>query len=407
MGSEMCIRDRLYFVPQENIEKNVAAALEGIYDRYLCGMFVSSIDWQLEQTQPADILDIAITYKNEQTLSEIAKIGMQPRTYTKDVLKTQIEQAVKSGAESLTLLFVSEGADKERLEQDTKDIVNGEAAICEYYLARTVYKVYVFADYAQLTVEFSYQEDKAPAEDIPFVSDMQEAVMETLAQWQTGKEPVAVMMETEDPTGAAQTILNAADANNVLFPYVSDLFQYASSGEGTCIIEMAHKMDMDAALLEQNRQALQDAVTVLAAAIEAACDTDEERQQMLFDELVRRVEYDREISEAGEQTQQMRINRSAYGALVTGKTVCSGYARAYKAVCDELRLPCWVVRGYHKDTAHEWNAVLLHGQVYYVDATFADTGGGSRYSLFTESEMVSWGYEIEEGYILPQAFLGT
>lgn len=61
---------------------------------------------------------------------------------------------------------------------------------------------------------------------------------------------------------------------------------------------------------------------------------------------------------------------TAYGALVKGKAVCSGYAMAYKAVMDYLGVPTIIVSGYSvgkdkkgNDTAnqvgHSWNYVLL------------------------------------------------
>ena len=35
-----------------------------------------------------------------------------------------------------------------------------------------------------------------------------------------------------------------------------------------------------------------------------------------------------------------------YGALVNELTVCEGYAKAFKSIMDELKIPCVVVCGY-------------------------------------------------------------
>lgn len=50
---------------------------------------------------------------------------------------------------------------------------------------------------------------------------------------------------------------------------------------------------------------------------------------------------------------------TAYGALVTGDTVCKGYAMAWKVLMDRIGIPCLVVcKG---DGSHLWNLVQLDG----------------------------------------------
>lgn len=73
----------------------------------------------------------------------------------------------------------------------------------------------------------------------------------------------------------------------------------------------------------------------------------------------------------------------AYGALVKGTAVCEGYSRAYKAVLDELGIPCVLVRGTAGGTAHMWCSVQVDGSWYAVDVTWDDpTGGAVRYEYF-------------------------
>ncbi len=56
---------------------------------------------------------------------------------------------------------------------------------------------------------------------------------------------------------------------------------------------------------------------------------------------------------------------TAYGALVTGDTVCKGYAMAWKVLMDRIGIPCLVVcKG---DGSHLWNLVQLDGKWYHVD----------------------------------------
>lgn len=72
--------------------------------------------------------------------------------------------------------------------------------------------------------------------------------------------------------------------------------------------------------------------------------------------------------------------RNPYGALVNGKAVCEGYARAFKMVMDRLGVACVLVQGYSQGEgdgyeAHMWNYVQVDGAWYAVDVTWNDTTG--------------------------------
>ncbi len=64
------------------------------------------------------------------------------------------------------------------------------------------------------------------------------------------------------------------------------------------------------------------------------------------------------------------LTHTAYGALVLNKSVCSGFAFAYKALMDTFDIPCVIVSGYSKgkdsdgnntdqNVGHSWNYVYL------------------------------------------------
>jgi hypothetical protein len=64
--------------------------------------------------------------------------------------------------------------------------------------------------------------------------------------------------------------------------------------------------------------------------------------------------------------------------------VCEGYARLFKALCTEADVPCEIIHGYSKGygyqpaagfqvSNHAWNAVMIEGEWYLVDATWAAT----------------------------------
>ena len=63
---------------------------------------------------------------------------------------------------------------------------------------------------------------------------------------------------------------------------------------------------------------------------------------------------------------------TAYGALVTGKCVCQGYAVAFYRLCKELGYNARFVSSDPDWGCHAWNIVGLDGKYYFVDATWDD-----------------------------------
>ncbi|PZW01517.1 MAG6410 family transglutaminase-related lipoprotein [Metamycoplasma auris] len=75
-------------------------------------------------------------------------------------------------------------------------------------------------------------------------------------------------------------------------------------------------------------------------------------------------------------TKDIWKDQSAYSALVDLKAICTGYAKAFKMLMDELGIPSSIITGsmdqslypnYH--TRHAWNLVELDGEWYHVDTT--------------------------------------
>lgn len=103
-----------------------------------------------------------------------------------------------------------------------------------------------------------------------------------------------------------------------------------------------------------------------------------EKELYIHNWLIENCRYDEEAAEL-HKSETVRANeQNAYGAIVEGRAVCEGYARAFQLLCDRLDVPCWVIQGRAEgfgdgeNTNHIWNCVQLDGEWYQVDVTWDD-----------------------------------
>ena len=102
--------------------------------------------------------------------------------------------------------------------------------------------------------------------------------------------------------------------------------------------------------------------------------SDYEKEKYVHDYLIQNVVYDAGAS----------LGQSAYSALVNGKTVCAGYARANQYILQQLKIPCYYCTGYAGED-HAWNIVKLSDGYYNEDITWDDTEP-STYDYFNKSD---------------------
>lgn len=96
--------------------------------------------------------------------------------------------------------------------------------------------------------------------------------------------------------------------------------------------------------------------------------------------------YDEELAKAllREEASRLSYDHNDYDqtgfALVAldGKTVCAGYSKIYKLLCDAAGLECYSIFGFSygsEQSRHLWNMLRLgDGTVVYVDPTYVDDG---------------------------------
>lgn len=116
-----------------------------------------------------------------------------------------------------------------------------------------------------------------------------------------------------------------------------------------------------------------------------------ENIKLIHNYLVESIEYDQSISEPDIY--------DIYGALINKKSVCEGYAKAFKYLMDSVDIPCVIVTGEAtnsdgKTESHAWNYVKLNGSWYAIDCTWDDpiligTGfltNSTKYEYFLKGE---------------------
>lgn len=100
-----------------------------------------------------------------------------------------------------------------------------------------------------------------------------------------------------------------------------------------------------------------------------------------YDSILEKTDYDHELAKS---TETGLIGYSAYGCLVEGKTVCSGYTLAFTSIMQKLGITCGAefdanANNQESDSSHVWNYCKLDdGNYYYFDLTWDDTGFDSQ-----------------------------
>ena len=96
---------------------------------------------------------------------------------------------------------------------------------------------------------------------------------------------------------------------------------------------------------------------------------DFEREEYINNYIIDNCKYD----DAAAQTENIEGNENdAYGALVDGKAVCEGYARAFQLLCNKANIDCVLLSGTADSDNHAWNGVKIGGDWYQIDVTWDD-----------------------------------
>jgi len=115
-------------------------------------------------------------------------------------------------------------------------------------------------------------------------------------------------------------------------------------------------------------------------------DSDEELARSVYDLLAGETEYTGEAM----YDEAMRMQHTAYGAIVDKRAVCDGFALAYRYLLSLKGIPCLVVPGVSEGNPHTWNIAEWDGHWHEADLTWdasLKNESGSRYFDLTTVEM--------------------
>ena len=125
-------------------------------------------------------------------------------------------------------------------------------------------------------------------------------------------------------------------------------------------------------------------------------EDDYEIEKYLHDQLAARCTYDTAAAEL--DTIVSPNAYSAYGALVEGKAVCEGYAKAMQLLLQKSDIPTTLVTGtaIENKESHMWNLVTINGKNYHLDPTWNDTDNNQQHTFFNlTTEMIGLTCTIE------------
>lgn len=142
---------------------------------------------------------------------------------------------------------------------------------------------------------------------------------------------------------------------------------------------------------EEVKSAISEIEKIQAYFVKNKKESTYENIKLVHDYLIETIDYEETLSESNIY--------NIYGALINKRSVCEGYAKAFKYLMDSIDIPCVLVAGKGTNSqgnteSHAWNYVQLEENWYALDCTWDDPiiiGGGklnnsSKYKYFLKGE---------------------
>lgn len=167
--------------------------------------------------------------------------------------------------------------------------------------------------------------------------------------------------------------------------YGLDCYSYmvtTNNGNDVYKVEFSYLDGMDSATISDMRDDIESKAKDIIRSLNLGSKSDYEKIYAINKYLCDNVYYPQEPFITQDFT--------PYGALIDGRAVCDGYARATKILADMSGLDIYYVPGYCGDPVtggHAWNLVKVDNEYYQLDVTWNDSGATDDYFLVTDDFM--------------------
>jgi Leucine-rich repeat (LRR) protein len=149
-------------------------------------------------------------------------------------------------------------------------------------------------------------------------------------------------------------------------------------------LPLSFKDFSDKTIFEKSRK-----ITSFIEEFDFSGTTDYEKVYNIYKYLTMNVKYDWETSDiiTNKKLDIINYDRTTYiGALLDNKAICSGYAEAFKLLCDYIGIECYIIIGEVENSTgrggHAWNIVNIDGKYYQLDSTWdGETSSWSHFLL--------------------------
>lgn len=151
-----------------------------------------------------------------------------------------------------------------------------------------------------------------------------------------------------------------------------DFSMWEIEGKYQLRMKLSYIMEKETAMAQ--KEVFDKKVEEIAANAESKTGTFQ-KVLYVYDYILENTEYDYVLEQSEDSTD---VGRSAYGCLIEGETVCSGYSLAFNLIMQQLGIESGVeFNTYNEISAfdgHVWNYCNLDGEYYYFDLTWDDSG---------------------------------
>lgn len=333
--------------------------------------------------------------------------------YSYSLLESQLTAAAEQNEQSCEITFKTDG---NKLAETVNNDITRMFKNDEYfaYYVETVKTNYSESiGMATVVCDISYTKNTVLRDDIIEVGEigLAKACKNAEKFLQMGAKTVVFHSSNGFDDDKIQTLMNTVSVNSGTAYTFSDYECMYYPKDSRKILELSFIINIPENQRKALNEQLYDKVSEISAKI-AAENKGENKKRIclaIHNYICEIASYDYDIVSEDVKTIEAMIARSAYGALIGGKTVCSGYSSAFYLLYNEIigDGQCKIAAGVQgtgdEAVGHAWNVVYDNGKTYYIDCTFDDNdNAGYGFDYFyepTDSDNFKY-HTMEKNYIM-------